>query len=73
MKALLNWRYHVLTYISVIVMFLFFSEPTNEESWLVVFSITRVCRFVGLYIILRLFQHWETKGLIPELSAMLND
>lgn len=76
MKALLNWRYYVITVIGLIAIIGIFSVPIDDlpfGSWLSALIVSKVIGFGAIYLNLRMIVYWEARNLIPEMSKMMQE
>lgn len=77
MKALLNWRCHILFILGLITICGIFSVPDDRLSmvpWILSLIISKLIGFAGGYSAYRLISYWGRKGLIPELTKfIIND
>lgn len=69
MKALLNWRYYVITVIGLIAIIGIFSVPIDDLP----FGASKVIGFGAIYLNLRMIVYWEARNLIPEMSKMMQE
>lgn len=54
--------------LGTISLLLMCSEPANEETWFEAFFISKGIAFLLGYISYRLFNYWESKGLLPDIE-----
>ncbi|WP_418176969.1 hypothetical protein [Alistipes putredinis] len=76
MKALLNWRYYVLTVVGIIAVIGTFSVPIDDQpfgAWLFIMVASKVIGFGSWYLIFRMSEYWDARGLIPEMSKMMQE
>lgn len=76
MKALLNWRYYVITVIGLIAIIGIFSVPIDDLPfgvWLSALIVSKVIGFGAIYLNLRMIVYWEARNLIPEMSKMMQE
>lgn len=76
MKALLNWRYYVITVIGLIAIIGIFSVPIDDlpfGAWLSALIVSKVIGFGAIYLNLRMIVYWEARNLIPEMSKMMQE
>ena len=74
MKALLNWRYYILTILGMLTILGIFSEPLpDSDSWYRDMFISKLVGFVSGYLFAKLVQYWEARNAIPELSEELKE
>lgn len=74
MKALLNWRYYVLMVVGMIAVIGTFSVPIDDQpfgAWLLALIIPKIIGFGAWYIIFRMCDYWDARGLIPEMSKTM--
>ena len=75
-KAFLNWRYYAMMAIGFIVILGVFSTPEEDLpmlKWLFTLLWTKSVGIGAGYLAYRLFVHWDSKGLIPELSKLAEE
>lgn len=74
MKAILNWRYYILTILAMLTILGIFSEPLpDSETWYRDMFISKLIGFGSGYLFYKLVQYWEARNAIPELSEELNE
>ena len=74
MRALLNWRYYILTILAMLTILGIFSEPLpDSETWYRDMFISKLIGFGSGYLFAKLVQYWEARNAIPELSEELNE
>lgn len=76
MKALLNWRYYVLMVVGMIAVIGTFSVPIDDQpfgAWLLALIIPKIIGFGAWYIIFRMCDYWDARGLIPEMSKTMQE
>lgn len=76
MKALLNWRYYVLTIICIVAVFGTFSIPIDGlpfGEWISALIFSKVIGFGAFYLNYRMIVYWEARNLIPEMSKLMQE
>lgn len=76
MKALLNWRYYVLMVVGMIAVIGTFSAPIDDQplgAWLLALIIPKIIGFGAWYLIFRMCDYWDARGLIPEMSKTMQE
>lgn len=74
MRALLNWRYYILTILAMLTILGIFSEPLpDSDTWFQDMFISKIIGFGCGYLFAKLVQYWESRDAIPELSDDLKD
>lgn len=76
MKALLNWRYYVLMVVGMIAVIGTFSVPIDDQplgAWLFSMIASKAIGFGAWYLIFRMCDYWDARGLIPEMSKTMQE
>lgn len=71
-NILTNYRYYVLTILTLIAIFCIFSAPSEElpcAAWYYALISSKVIGFSAAYLDVKLIRRWEKKGTIPELTT----
>ena len=64
-KILLNWRLYLIGVLFCIAIFCLFSEPvSNSKYWVELLISSKVLAVLIGYIVIKLTNYWERKGLI---------
>lgn len=73
-KIILNWRYYVLLAIGSISIIGIFGYPESYEgiAWILAFVISKIIGFYFGYLYFRLFEYWDSRNEVAELSALIN-
>lgn len=75
MKALLNWRYYVMTTLLSIgiisVMMIAGEDDRSLLDWLIIRLILGVVSVACFYALSKLTTKWERENLIPEFSNQI--
>lgn len=73
-KIILNWRYYVLLAISSISLIGIFGYPESYEgfAWILILVISKIIGFYFGYLYFRLFEYWDSRNEVAELSALVN-
>jgi hypothetical protein len=62
---LLNWRIYVIGILAFVTIFCLFSEPvSNSKYWTELLIGSKVLAVLMGYIVVKLTNYWERKGLI---------
>lgn len=76
MKALLNWRYYVITALLAVgmyaVMAMFADDTLPMLEWAVVRILLATVAAVTFLALGRLIKHWMANGEIPEITNYTN-
>lgn len=76
MKAILNWRYHVLWAIGLVAVLGLFSVPQEDATMTQYFIGLFATKSIGIaaaYVFYRLVTKWEKMGVIPELTELAKE
>ena len=73
-KIILNWRYYVLLAIDSISIIGIFGYPESYEgiAWILAFVISKIIGFYFGYLHFRLFEYWDSRNKVTELSSLIN-
>lgn len=73
-KAILNWRYHVLMAVGAAAILGLFSVPSeNSSSWFLSMFLTKGIGFIAAYAWFKLYNYWESRNEIKELSELAKE
>lgn len=74
MKALTNYRYHVLLLVGLVAVLGLFSTPAEGVSsyWLALIA-GKTIGFTFAAVWCKLFRIWDNRGELPELANLINE
>lgn len=74
MKAMMNWRYHVLFIVGAIAILGIFSTPADDaKSWWLALVASKSIGIVAAWLWYRMFKLWDERNEIPEMSNLAKD
>lgn len=76
-EALLNWRYYVLMVVGMIAVIGIIlrphRRPTARSMAGSALIIPKIIGFGAWYLIFRMCDYWDARGLIPEMSKTMQE
>ena len=67
MKKSVNWRYAVIIALAIVAFLGIFSEPTEVDSWLVMFAISKGVGLLSAWGAYRLNKYWSDNNKIVSM------
>lgn len=71
-KLLLNWRYYVLTVLSIVALFLLCADASDElpfGAWAYIIVSSKILSALLFYTVYRLVRYWGHHNRIPEITT----
>jgi len=73
-KALLNWRYYVLFAIAAVGTVALFGVPADDsKTWFADMLLSKAIAVLAWWAWYKLISKWEAKGVIPEMTQLINE